>query len=76
MQKITCTGCSFCQIIFIREKMFRHLLVIVGFGLAAGAMFYGWWRMAVLLHGFREKLYRDKYRLITLFTYRAKRGRR
>jgi hypothetical protein len=68
----TCADCCFARSSYAREDMFRHLLLMVGFGLAASAMFYAWWRCAVLLHEFRERLYRDKYRLITLFTYRGK----
>jgi hypothetical protein len=60
----------------LRENMFRHLLVLVGFGLAAGAMLYAWWRAVLTIHEWREKFYGDKDRIITLFTYRPKRNGR
>ena len=60
----------------LRENMFRPLLVLVGFGLAAGAMFYAWWRAVLTIHEWREKLFGNKYQLITLFTYRPKRNGR
>ena len=48
------------------------LLVIAGFCAVACGMFYVWWQAGMRLHEFREKLYGDRYKLTTLFTYRPK----
>jgi hypothetical protein len=51
------------------EKIFTLALMCAVFC----GLLYFWWRLALIFHELRERLYGDKHRLITLFTYGPKR---